>query len=320
LRPFKGVIDHAPTMIMMKAKLETNIGGLKIKNPIIVASGTFGYGEEFQKLYDIGRLGAIATKGLSLKPRTGNDMPRIVETPSGMLNSIGLQNVGIDAYLKDKVPFLRAHTATIIANIFGENHEAYVELAQKLSEGKGADAIELNVSCPNVSHGGIEFGIDEDLSARLVEDVKKVTAIPIMVKLSPHAPSIPKMAQALEQAGADSLSVINTLSGMELDIKTRKPVLNRVTGGLSGPAIRPIALRMVHEAVQAVKIPVIGIGGIMNVEDVLRFLIVGAKAVQIGTANFVDPYAAIHILENLEAYLKEEGIGDVNEIIGSLEL
>jgi len=308
-------------MSKKKPKLKVDIGGgVAIKNPILTASGTYGYGEEFQELYDISKLGGVCTKGLSLKPREGNPMPRIIETPSGMLNTIGLQNVGIEKFISEKLPFMRKAGAFVIANIFGETAEDYIELAKRLSGVEGVGYLELNVSCPNVKKGGIEFGVDCALSANLVQEIKQVTTLPLMVKLSPSAPSIPEMAQAMEAAGADSLSVINTIPGMEVDVQARRPVLTRVTGGLSGPAIRPIALRMVWEAVQSVSIPVIGIGGIMNTEDVLRFLIVGAKAVQIGTANYIDPYVSMRLLEELESYLQNEEIADVNELIGSLEI
>lgn len=303
-----------------KANLKVDIGGgVTLKNPIITASGTYGYGEEFQKLYDISKLGAICTKGLSREPRPGNPMPRIIETPSGMINSIGLQNVGIDRFVAEKLPFLRETGATVIANIFGETADEYVLLAEQLSGQEGIHYLELNVSCPNVKKGGIEFGVDCALSAQLVRAVKKAAKLPVMVKLSPSAPSIPEMARAMEEAGADSLSVINTIPALEVDVSERRPVLTRVTGGLSGPAIRPIALRMVWEAVQNVSIPVIGIGGIMTTEDVLRFLIVGAKAVQVGTANYVDPYVCMRLLEELEVWLDREKVNDINELIGSLK-
>jgi dihydroorotate dehydrogenase (NAD+) catalytic subunit len=301
-----------------KTNLAVSIGGVTIKNPIISASGTYGYGEEFQELYDISKLGGVCTKGLSLKPRQGNPMPRIVETPSGMLNSIGLQNVGIDKFIEEKLPFLRSKNAFVIANIFGETQEDYVELAGRLSLAEGIDVLELNISCPNVKKGGMQFGVDYKLSSQLVRAIKEVCSLPLMVKLSPNVASIPEMAKALEGAGADSLSVINTIPGMEVNISERKPVLAQITGGLSGPAIRPIALRMVWEAVNAVSIPVIGIGGIMNVEDVLRFLIVGARAVQIGTANFVDPYICVRLIDQLEDYLVRHEINDVNDLIGTL--
>ena len=308
-------------MSKQKPQLSVDIGGgVSLKNPIITASGTYGYGEEFEQLYDISLLGAVCTKGLSLMPREGNPMPRIIETPSGMINSIGLQNVGIERFLAEKLPFLRETGATVIANIFGETAEDYVRLAEQLSGIEGVHYLELNVSCPNVKKGGIEFGVDPVLSAQLVREVKKVTKLPVMVKLSPSAPSIPEMARAMEAAGADSLSVINTIPAMEIDVAKRRPVLTRVTGGLSGPAIRPIALRMVWEAVQNVSIPVIGIGGIMTTEDVLRFLIVGAKAVQVGTANYVDPYVCLRLIEELEAWFARENINDIKELIGSLEM
>ncbi len=306
-------------MVAKKPKLAVDIGGVMIQNPIISASGTFGYGEEFQQFYDISRLGGVATKGLSPEPREGNPMPRIVETPAGMINSIGLQNVGIDAFIEKKLPWLREKGVFVIANIFGASEGEYIAIAEKLEQADGIGMIELNVSCPNVKEGGIEFGVDCKLSAQLTANIKKVSSLPLMVKLSPSAPSIPEMAQAVAEAGADSLSMINTIPALEIDIKTRRPVLDRITGGLSGPAIRPIALRMVWETVQAVDIPVVGVGGIMSCEDVLRFLIVGAQAVQIGTANFIDPYACIRILEELEEYMQKEGIDDIHQIIGSLQ-
>ncbi len=303
-----------------KPNLQVDIGNVIIKNPIISASGTYGYGEEFQELYDISSLGAVCTKGLSLKPREGNPMPRLAETPAGMLNSIGLQNVGIDRFIEEKLPFMRKAGATVIANVFGETFDDYVLLAERLEKADGISALELNVSCPNVKKGGMEFGVDPQLSSDLVKAVKQVATIPVMVKLSPSAPSIPEMAKAMEAAGADSLSVINTIPGMEVDVVSKRPVLSRITGGLSGPAIRPIALRMVWEAVKAVKIPVIGIGGIMDLNDVLRFLIVGARAVQIGTANFVDPQVCYRLVAELEQYLLKEDISDINALIGSLQL
>lgn len=302
-----------------KLNLQVDIGEVTLKNPIMAASGTFGYGEEFHKLYDISRLGAVVTKGISPKPREGNPMPRIVETPSGMLNSIGLQNVGVDAFVEEKLPFLRETGAFVIVNIFGASKEEYLLVATKLSQTEGIGMMELNISCPNVREGGIEFGVDPKLSSELVREIKKITSIPLMVKLSPSAPSIPEMACALEEAGADSLSVINTIPAMEIHVEKRQPLFDRITAGLSGPAIRPIALRMVWEAIKAVSIPVIGIGGIMTSEDALKFLIVGAKAVQIGTANFVDPFACIRILEGIEEYMEKQGIADIHEIIGSLE-
>jgi dihydroorotate dehydrogenase (NAD+) catalytic subunit len=303
----------------MSLDLTTNIGRLKINNPIMVASGTYGYGEEFEKLYSIKDLGAIVTKGISLRPRKGNDMPRIVETPSGMLNAIGLQNVGVKEFVAKKLPFMQEAGATVIVNIFGSTLEEYIAVAKTLEKAKGIDGLELNISCPNVKKGGIEFGCNPEMASKLVTAVREITQLPLMVKLSPSAPSIPEISQAIAGAGADSLSVINTIPAMVIDPKKRKPVLANEIGGLSGPAIRPIAVRMVWEAAQAVKIPVIGIGGIMNLNDALEFFIAGAAAVQIGTANFVDPYVAPRLLSELEEYLKTNKMTSFSELVGSLQ-
>jgi len=303
----------------MKPDLSVDIGRLKLKNPILVASGTFGYGEEFQRLYDIGQLGAVCTKGISLRPRKGNPTPRIVETPSGMLNAIGLQNVGVKEFLSQKLPFLQKSGATVIVNVFGTKMDDYVELAKRLDGVRGIAALELNISCPNVKKGGIEFGGQPEMAVRLVKAVRKAAKTHLMVKLSPSAPSIPEMARALEGAGADSLSLINTLPAMMVDVRKRRPVLANGTGGLSGPAIRPVAVRMVSEAARAVRIPIIGIGGIMSLNDVLEFLLVGATAVQIGTANFVDPYVAPRLIEELSCYLEKEKIPSVSDLTGAME-
>src|SRR3989338_1709193 len=298
----------------MKPDLSVDIGRLKLKNPILVASGTFGYGEEFQRLYDIGQLGAVCTKGISLRPRKGNPTPRIVETPSGMLNAIGLQNVGVKEFLSQKLPFLQKSGATVIVNVFGTKMDDYVELAKRLDWVRGIAALELNISCPNVKKGGIEFGGQPEMAVRLVKAVRKAAKTHLMVKLSPSAPSISEMARALEGAGADSLSLINTLPAMMVDVRKRTPGLANGIGGLSGPAIRPVAVRMVSEAARAVRIPIIGIGGIMSLNDVLEFLLVGATAVQIGTANFVDPYVAPRLIEELSCYLEKEKIPSVSDL------
>ncbi|OGP18686.1 MAG: dihydroorotate dehydrogenase B catalytic subunit [Deltaproteobacteria bacterium GWA2_50_8] len=303
----------------MKPDLSVDIGRLKLKNPILVASGTFGYGEEFQRLYDIGQLGAVCTKGISLRPRKGNPTPRIVETPSGMLNAIGLQNVGVKEFLSQKLPFLQKSGATVIVNVFGTKMDDYVELAKRLDGVRGIAALELNISCPNVKKGGIEFGGQPEMAVRLVKAVRKAAKTHLMVKLSPSAPSISEMARALEGAGADSLSLINTLPAMMVDVRKRRPVLANGIGGLSGPAIRPVAVRMVSEAARAVRIPIIGIGGIMSLNDVLEFLLVGATAVQIGTANFVDPYVAPRLIEELSCYLEKEKIPSVSDLTGAME-
>ncbi|MEK7851191.1 MAG: dihydroorotate dehydrogenase [Deltaproteobacteria bacterium] len=296
------------------------MAGLKLKNPVMVASGTFGYGEEYAPYIDLNRLGSIVTKGLSLKPKLGNPTPRIIETPSGMLNAIGLQNVGIEAFIKDKLPFLKKFDIPVIANFFGSTLEEYGEAAKRLSDCEGVHALEANISCPNVKEGGIVFGTDPKAAASVISLVRKSTNLPVIAKLSPNVTDITVMARAVEEAGADAVSLINTLTGMAIDVKTRRPKLANITGGLSGPAIRPVAVRMVWQAANAVKIPVIGIGGIMTAEDALEFIIAGATAVQVGTANFVTPTATIDIIEGLERYLIDNNLADIKELIKSLKV
>jgi len=305
-----------------KKKFKTNvnlavdIGALKIKNPVMTASGTFGYGEEYADYVDLNRLGAIVVKGLSLKPRLGNPPPRIMETASGMLNAVGLQNIGVDVFIEEKLPFLQKHDVAVIANIYGESYLEYQKVARKLSSVKGVHALEVNVSCPNVKKGGLSFGADPKAAAEVTRRVKGETNLPVIVKLTPNVTDIAAIAQAVEKAGADAVSLINTLAGMSVDLKTRMSHLKNITGGLSGPAIKPVALRMVWQVVQRVSIPVIGIGGIMNAEDALEFLILGAKAVQIGTANFINPRATLNIIDGIQNYLIDNKIEDINEIIG----
>lgn len=296
------------------------IAGIKLKNPVMVASGTFGYGEEYSPYIDLNRLGAIVTKGLSLKPKLGNPTPRIIETPSGMLNAIGLQNVGIDAFIKDKLPFVRQYDVPVIANFFGNTLEEYGEAAKKLSDCDGVHALEVNISCPNVKEGGIVFGTDPKAAAGVISLVRKSTKLPVIAKLSPNVTDITVMARAVEDAGADAVSMINTLTGMAIDVKTRKPRLANITGGLSGPAIRPVAVRMVWQVANAIKLPIIGIGGIMTAEDALEFIIAGATAVQVGTANFVNPTATMDIIDGLERFLAENNISDIRELIKSLKI
>lgn len=303
-----------------RPNLTVDIGGLVLKNPVMPASGTFGYGEEYAPYLDLNHLGAVVTKGLSLKPKAGNPTPRIAETISGMLNAIGLQNVGVDDFIKFKLPFLRELNTPIIVNFFGNTLEEYGEVAARLSDIPEVAAVELNISCPNVKKGGIVFGTDPKAAHEAVSVVRKQLKKHLMVKLTPNVTDITVIARAVEEAGADSISCINTITGMAVDIKTRKPRLANRTGGLSGPAIRPVALRMVHQVVQAVKIPVIGVGGIVRPMDALEFLIVGARAVQVGTANFVDPGAMTTIIEGIEQFLLEEGLSDISQLIGSLEL
>jgi dihydroorotate dehydrogenase (NAD+) catalytic subunit len=303
-----------------RPELGVEVAGIKLKNPIMPASGTFGYGEEYAPYIDLNNLGAVVTKGLSLHPKAGNATPRVCETVSGMLNAIGLQNVGVDAFIKNKMPFLEQFDTQVIVNFFGNTLEEYAEVAACLDGVAGVAGLEMNISCPNVKHGGIVFGIDPKSASDVVSAVRKRTTKPLIVKLTPNVTDIRVMAKAAADAGADALSLINTLTGMAVDIKTRKPRLANVIGGLSGPAVRPIAVRLVHQVVQAVDIPVIGLGGIASAADALEFLIVGAKAVQVGTANFIDPTAMETILIDLEAFCLDQGIMDVNELIGSLEL
>ncbi len=291
-----------------------------MKNPVMAASGTFGYGEEFATLVDLKRLGGIIVKGLSLKPSGGNPPPRTVETCGGMLNAIGLENIGLEAFVQKKLPFLRSLETPIILNIYGHEIEAYSELAERIQDLEGIAGIEVNISCPNVKAGGIAFGTDPKMAFEVVQAVREKVRLPLMAKLSPNVSDIKAIARSVVEAGADAVSLINTITGMAVDVATRRPRLANVTGGLSGPAIKPIALRMVWEAAQAVDVPVVGIGGIMDATDALEFLTVGARAVQIGTANFVNPRATEEIVDGLSRYLVENNISDINEIIGSLRI
>ncbi len=297
--------------------MSVKIGTLKLKNPVMTASGTFGYGGEYADYVDLNKLGAIVVKGLSLKPRAGNPPPRIMETPSGMLNAVGLQNIGVDTFIEEKLPILRKYDTNVIANIYGETYDEYKKVAQKLTSAKGVHALEVNISCPNVRKGGLSFGADLKSAAAVTRKVKEVTGLPVIVKLTPNVTDITAIAAAVEKAGADAISLINTLTGMSVDIFTRRPHLKNVTGGLSGPAIKPVALRMVWQVLQKISIPVIGIGGIMNAEDALEFLILGAKAVQIGTANFINPQATIEIIAGIERYMELNGIKNISKLIGT---
>jgi len=303
-----------------KPNMVVEIAGIKLRNPVMPASGTFGYGEEYASFLNLENIGAIVTKGLSLKPKAGNPTPRIAETISGMLNAIGLQNVGIDAFIQHKMPFLRTVNTPVIANFFGNTLEEYGEVAKRLNDIPEIAAGELNISCPNVKQGGIVFGTDPKAASEVVAQVRKNLQKPLIVKLTPNVTDITVVARAVEEAGADAISCINTITGMSVDIHTRKPRIANRTGGLSGPAIRPIAVRMVHQVVQTVSVPVIGIGGISRPMDALEFLIVGAKAVQVGTANFVDPSVMQTIIDGIEAFCIDEGIEDIHELIGSLKL
>jgi dihydroorotate dehydrogenase (NAD+) catalytic subunit len=300
--------------------LGVTLAGLQLKNPVMTASGTFGYAREFEPLMDLNRLGAIVVKGLALKPVKGNPPPRIVETACGMLNAIGLENVGIDAFEADKMPFLRTLTPPIITNIYGTSVEEYAALAERIDGIDGVAAVEVNISCPNVKAGGVVFGADPVSAERVVTAVRERTRKPVIVKLSPNVTDITVIARSAEAGGADALSLINTITGMSIDTETRRPRLANITGGLSGPAIKPVALRMVWQVARASRLPLIGIGGIMRGEDAVEFLLAGATAVQVGTANFVNPRATLEIVAGIEAYLKRHGVDDVSEIVGKLQV
>ena len=293
--------------------------GVVLKNPVLTASGTFGYGREYADYLDIAELGAIITKGLSLKPKIGNPGVRITETACGMLNAIGLENIGIDSFIADELPVLQKLKAEVIVNIFGNNQDDYAAIAAKLDRVEGIKALEINISCPNVKAGGIQFGTDSDAAARLVAAVRKVTALPLITKLSPNVTDIVEIAKAVEGAGSDTVSLINTLMGMAVDLNKKRPMLGNVTGGLSGPAIKPVALRMVYQVAQAVSIPVIGLGGISSAQDALEFLLVGATAVEIGTANFINPGIAAEIVTGVRDYLERHNYEKVTDFIGSLQ-
>ncbi len=306
--------------IIPKPNHSVQIASLRLKNPVITASGTFGYGEEYAEFFDLNSLGAIVVKGLSATPRKGPPPPRIVETSSGMLNAIGLQNIGIPAFLKEKLPYLRQFDIPVIVNFFGDSVQEYVRAAELLSDAEGVHALEMNVSCPNKEAGWCIFGTDPATLRHVASEVRRATNLPLIVKLSPNVTNIALMAKVVEDSGADAVSLINTLTGMCVEIETRKPMLANITGGLSGPAIKPVAVRMVWEVCKSVGIPVIGMGGIMNFRDALEFLIVGAKAIAVGTANFVNPLATIEIIKGIEDFMISEGINDINQLIGSLKV
>ncbi|MBF0551673.1 MAG: dihydroorotate dehydrogenase [Deltaproteobacteria bacterium] len=300
--------------------LTVTLGRLKLANPVMTASGTFGYGEEYAGIVDLNRLGALVVKGISLRPRPGNPPPRIVETAAGMLNAIGLQNVGLTAFIRDKLPYLRPLAPALVVNILGETEDEYVEIAAALSDQEGVDAIELNISCPNVAAGGLVFGADPVATSRLTARVRAVTRKTLLVKLTPNVTDITVMARAAVDAGADGLTVINTLLGLAVDLTTRRPRLANVTGGLSGPAIKPVALRMVWQVARAVDVPVIGVGGISTWQDAVEFFIAGATAIQIGTANFFNPTVTMNVLEGITAFLIDSGVAKITDLIGTLRL
>jgi dihydroorotate dehydrogenase (NAD+) catalytic subunit len=303
----------------IKPDLRVKLGPLELKNPVMTASGTFGYGREFESFVDPNLLGGIVVKGLSLKPMAGNPPPRTAETPAGMLNAIGLANIGVDEFLEKKLPWLKTLNTSVVANIYGHSTEDYEGLAKAFKGVEGIAALEVNISCPNVAMGGMIFGKDPKASAMITETVVKNTDKPVIIKLTPNVSDICLLARAVEESGAAVISLINTLTGMAVDIERRRPKLANISGGLSGPAIKPVALFMVRQVVNTVKIPVIGIGGIMDYRDALEFLIVGAKALQVGTANFVNPRSTLEIIEGLNSYCIEKGISNINEIIGTLK-
>ncbi|MBI2163996.1 MAG: dihydroorotate dehydrogenase [candidate division NC10 bacterium] len=299
--------------------LSVNVAGIRMKNPVMTASGTFGYAQEFEQYMDLNRLGALVVKTITRLPRPGNPPPRIVETPAGMLNAIGLQNVGIEGFIREKLPYLRRLQPPLIVNVAGESVEDFRELTKRIGDQEGVAGIELNVSCPNVA-GGLDFSTDPQLAYRVVKAAREATPLPLIPKLSPNVTDIVAIARAVAEAGADAISLINTLVGMAVDVRTRRSRIGNVTGGVSGPAIRPIAVRMVWQVARAVRLPIIGMGGILAAEDALEFMIAGAAAVAVGTANFIDPEAPVRVIEGLEQYCTANGIQDVRQLIGSLEI
>jgi dihydroorotate dehydrogenase (NAD+) catalytic subunit len=298
--------------------LSAKLGRLKLKNPVMTASGTFGYGDEYSEFVNLNNIGAVVVKGISLKPMGGNPTPRICETPCGMLNSIGLQNIGLETFIREKLPYLKQFDTKIIVNILGNSVDEYIELAERLEEAR-VDAVELNVSCPNVKRGGITFGTNQKVLEELIGHVKKRVSLPLIVKLSPNVADIKEFAKIAESAGSDIISLINTITGMSINVRTRSPRLANITGGLSGPAIKPIAVRMVWECHKVIRIPIIGMGGIISTEDALEFILAGASAVAIGTANFINPKATQDIIDGIKSFMVEEGISDIKGLTGRVK-
>ena len=303
----------------MSVTMQVNLGGLLMKNPVTTASGTFASGHEYADFIDVSALGAVTTKGVSLHGWAGNDAPRIAETPSGMLNSIGLQNPGVEVLKQRDLPWLKSEQATVIVNVSGHSLEEYVAVVEALEASPEVNAYELNISCPNVDCGGMTFGTDPAMASSVVAECRKRTKRPLIVKLTPNVTDITEIAKAVEAAGADAVSLINTLLGMAIDTKTRKPILARVVGGLSGPAVKPVALRMVWQVHNAINVPILGMGGITTGLDAVEFMLAGATAVAVGTANFMNPRATIEVIKGIESYCQEQGIDDVNQLIGALE-
>lgn len=302
------------------ADLKVNIGKLELKNPVMTASGTFGYGLEFDDFIDVSRLGGIVVKGTTLEPRQGNPYPRMAETPSGMLNAVGLQNKGVDYFISDIYPQIKHYETAVIVNVSGSKIEDYIQVVEKLNDLEKIPAIELNISCPNVKEGGMAFGTSCASAAQITREARKAYKKTMIVKLSPNVTNIAEIAKSVEDEGADSISLINTLLGMAINARTRRPVLSTITGGLSGPCIKPVALRMVWQVSSAVNIPVIGMGGIVNETDAIEFLIAGASAIQVGTGNFIHPQVTVKILEGIEEYLQDNGFQSVAELSGSLKI
>ncbi len=311
----KSAIRNSQSAIT-KPDLSVDFAGIRLKNPVLTASGTFGYGDEFSEFVDLNKLGGVIVKGVSLKPIKGNPPPRIWETPSGMLNAIGLENPGVEVFITRKMPYLRNFDTAVIVNIFGYSLEDYVGVAERLSDVPGIAGLEVNISCPNVKAGGIVFGTNLSAAFELLSAVRKATKLPVIAKLSPNVTDITEFAKAARDAGCDGLSLINTLLGMAIDVRCGKPRLANCTGGLSGPAIRPVAVRMVWQTAKAVPLPIIGMGGIMNGEDALEFILAGATAVAVGTANFVNPRATLDVLAGMEQVLQEQGAGRLADLIG----
>ncbi len=309
-------MNHEPSAI----DLSVDLNGIEMRNPVTVASGTFGYGQEYADIVDLEKLGAIVVKGVSLEPWDGNQTPRMVEVPGGLLNAIGLQNPGVDGFAETYMPFLRKHDVPVIVNVWGKSVDEYAEASARLSDVEGVDGLEVNISCPNIKEGGIAFGTDEKMAAEVISAVRKSTKLPMIPKLSPNVTDISIFAHIAEEEGADAISLINTLPGMAIDIETRKPVLANVVGGLSGPAIHPVAVKMVWQAAQAVKIPIIGMGGITDAATAIEFIIAGATAVAVGTANFTDPATCLNVVVGIEEYLLRHGMKSVAELVGTLEV
>lgn len=304
------------SMLIADPALAVDMGRVKLKNPLLTASGTFGFAREYNELFPVSILGGIVVKGLTLEPRQGNPPPRVVETPSGLLNAIGLQNPGIDRFITKELPYLRELGTQIIANIAGSTVEEFVQIASRLEKAGGLTALELNISCPNVKKGGMAFGVEPKSAAAVTRAVREHTTLPVWVKLSPNVTDITEIAAAVAEAGADALCLINTLLGLAIDVKTRRPVLGNIFGGLSGPAVKPVALRMIWQVYRAVKLPLIGMGGITNARDVLEFIMAGASAVAVGTGLFADPFCPLKILDDLALYLREEKVGKIGDLVG----